>query len=98
LAAGARPEAIVVDFAEGILVDGPSSTTRPYPWADLLEVGEALDLAWTARDPDLLARTLIARLFPSVNGRCEARARLRSALRGEPDAHRLAVLACLRNW
>ena len=98
LAAGARPEAIVVDFAEGILADGPSSPTRPYPWADLLDLGEALELAWTARDPDLLARTLVGRLLPSVRGRREVRARVRGALRGEPDAQRLAVQAYLRNW
>src|SRR5262249_33672809 len=46
LADGARPSAIVIDCAAGILTQGPHSQLRAFPWAELLRPSETFDLAW----------------------------------------------------
>jgi hypothetical protein len=76
-----RPKAILVDFYPRLLELGPDYNRAH--WPGFLSPAECLDLAWTSRDPDLLATLLAAKLFPSVDYRREIRANLRSALAGE---------------
>jgi hypothetical protein len=90
LEAGARPSAILVDFQPSVLACGPRFHIRL--WPELLSVRDAWDLAWTARDADLLASILVARLLPTAKDRHEIRANLRSALRGE------CYSAIVRDW
>ena len=61
---GARPSLAIADFAQDILADGPASKTRPYPWADLLQPGEMIELSFAAHDPELLARYALGRDSP----------------------------------
>jgi hypothetical protein len=98
LAAGARPKAVVVDYGRVILGDGPSSTVRPYPWADLLTVAETLELAVTARDADLLAAVVARKLVPSLRARFEIREAVVSALGGTPSERGEVNRAQRRNW
>lgn len=84
LAEGAHPSAVFVDFAAGILFEGPRSTARPYPWGSLLGVGESLDLAWTCHDPDLFVRIALDRFLPSFRSRREIRAEVLGSLAGDP--------------
>lgn len=98
LEAGARPRSVVVDFARGILGDGPDSLTRPYPWADLLNLRETLELSWVARDPGLLASIAVRRLLPSDRRRFEIRAHIVAALKGRQTGQRDVAPALWRNW
>jgi hypothetical protein len=96
--AGARPSAIVFDAAAGILEEGPFTRRRAYPWADLLTFREALELAWTARDPDLLAMTVLSRTLHSVKGRFQVRRHVTKKLRGERNEAAMIVAINERNW
>lgn len=98
LNAGARPKAVVVDFARGILGDGPASVARPYPWPDLLTFREAVELCATARDPDLFASIVVRWLLHSDKGRYEVRANIRAALKGGRTGQRDIAPALMRNW
>ena len=95
---GARPSLVVADFAQDILADGPASKTRPYPWADLLQPGEMIELSFAARDPELLARYALGRILPSFRGRFEVRVSILSALEGSENPQRHLNLPLLRNW
>jgi hypothetical protein len=96
--AGSRPSALVVDFQYGILEDGPASQTRPYPWAELLSLREAIELTWTARDARLLAEILVNRTLPSENRRFAIREKILLALKGEPDPQYFRDIGIWRNW
>jgi hypothetical protein len=80
LGSGARPRAIVADFFALMLADQPALSVRTYP--DLATAGDCLDLAWTARDPGLLAATILGKVLPSYKCRHEIRASVRAALEG----------------
>jgi hypothetical protein len=95
---GATPSLVIVDFARDILAEGPASITRPYPWADLLNKHEMIDLSWAARDPDLIAMFTLGRILPSLRVRYEVRASVLSALTGQETGQRLMNLGLLRNW
>jgi hypothetical protein len=98
LDAGARPRAVVVDFARGILGDGPASVSRPYPWSELLTLRETLDLCRTARDPELLATLAVRSVLYSYRGRFEVRDNIKAALRGRRTGQRDIAPALWRNW
>jgi hypothetical protein len=81
LAAGAKPEAIVLEVH-------PSYVTIPFheslvAWPDILDPAECLDLAWTSRDPSFFAATTLAMAFPSIRCRPEIRASILASIRGE---------------
>jgi hypothetical protein len=96
--AGARPSAVVVDFMQGLLAQGPASKVRSNPWADLVNFRESVELCWTARDPDLFFWITLARLFPSIKNRFEIRSFVRCRLKGEEDPASCQSLVCPRNW
>jgi hypothetical protein len=90
LAAGAHPEAIVLDFTPHLLADDPRIAWRL--WPELVGLRDALDLARSARDADWLTALVLGRTLPSVRARFEIRAALRGDGRGDP----LAMFR--RNW
>jgi hypothetical protein len=96
LTAGARPEAVVVDFMPDLLAGSPRFSMRS--WQEVITLGEALDLAWAARDADFLAEVLLGRLVPTVRSRFEVRAAVRAALRGEDASPRTLTQLHWRNW
>ena len=95
---GARPSAIVVDFDADVLKEGPRSTRRPYPWADLLTVPEMIDLAWQSRDFEVFARIAVKRLLWSEKNRFEIREAIVAGFRNEVTSLRMNLLGCFRNW
>jgi hypothetical protein len=89
---------VVVDFARGILGDGPASITRPYPWSELLSTRETLELCLDARDPDLFASIAVGRVLHSQRGRHEIRDNIMTALRGQRTGQCDIAPALWRNW
>jgi hypothetical protein len=96
LAAGARPSAVVVDFAPHILTTDPHCC-MPH-WAELATAGECLDLAWSSRDAGFFVETMLGRLLISLRARHEIRENLLGALRGTGLPGRGAMPAFWRNW
>ncbi len=96
LDAGARPSAVLVDFFPRLQQLGPRHGIEL--WPALLGPIEAVELAWVARDPDLLASILVARALPSVRARHALRSSILAALDGRPSPSRDATRAYRRNW
>jgi hypothetical protein len=96
LAAGARPAALLINAAPHLLARGPRYNLRQ--WPELLTTSELLELARTARDPDLFTATMLGRLTRAVRARHEVRASLLAALRGESTSRRFQTPQFQRNW
>lgn len=96
LAAGVRPEAVIVDFHPNLLAAAPRFNTLV--WPDLLTLGESIELAIHARDPNLFTAILLSRLLPSHKDRDGIRTWITSMLSGIPDPERAENIAMLRNW
>ena len=80
LAAGARPEAVVVDFNPYLLAYYPEpSLARSQGF---LGFDECLEVAWTSRSARLFLVLTLPRWLPSLQHRRELRADLAAALRG----------------
>ena len=96
LDAGARPEAIIVDFMPDLLAGGLPDAARQ--WPELLTFAETVELARSGRDFTFLVRTTIDRGIRSRRSRPEIRAGVSSALRGEVNPIRVTNLTLSRNW
>ncbi len=84
LASGARPRAIVVDYAWTTL--GQPDTFNETGLVASRPLGELVEWGRAAGDASLLGRMLLAWALPSFHGRPEVRANVGAALRGaEPD-------------
>src|SRR5262249_52968391 len=59
---------------------------------------EAVELAWEARDADLLASILVARSLPSVRGRQAIRSWIGATLGGRRNTRRYEMARHRRNW
>jgi hypothetical protein len=93
--AGATPGAILLEVH-------PTYLATPFreglsAWADLLDPRDCLDLAWDSGDATFFARTMLARILPSLNARAEIRSALLAAIRGEINPNRLATGPQVRN-
>ncbi|WP_422931482.1 hypothetical protein [Singulisphaera sp. PoT] len=95
LEAGARPEALVVDFHSNVLSKPPRTTL--HFWPELLSFRETLELGWHARDPRLFLATTLAIALPSVRRRNGLREGLLASLRDEPPPSRELMAANRRN-
>ncbi len=83
LAAGARPEALVVDFNAGFLAEPPETTIRLY--SELLRPAELLELARAIPRPDFAATVGVMQALPSARNRFEVRRAILDALLGQGD-------------
>jgi hypothetical protein len=95
LEAGARPDAILVDFKpllfhEDYLVSEPR-------WAELLEWKECLELAWTCKDARFFATTVSSRYLGSLRRRHEIRRWLVTLLSGTATSDPPATVFYHRN-
>ncbi len=104
LGAGARPSALIID-CQNLAVPGRGHDEEVGEflldsrlWADLLGVGECLDLAWATRKPDFFVKTLLSWTLPSVKARFEIRAAVLGALGGQTDSPREVIRVHHRNW
>jgi hypothetical protein len=91
-----RPAVVLIDSYEGFLESG--TWCPAFTWADLLTARETAELAWTARDPDILTRTALRKLLHALKDRFEVRESILAALRGEEPWLRVHTLALERNW
>lgn len=96
LDAGARPSAVIVNFAPTTL--GPDPTLYPRGLADVAEFRDCLELSWDSGKPGLIGQWVFARLFPSVRNRPQIGDRVRAALQGQNVSERANILAYRRNW
>ncbi|HEY2158299.1 MAG TPA: hypothetical protein VGH33_21900 [Isosphaeraceae bacterium] len=84
LASGARPRAIVVDYAWTTL--GQPDTFNETGLVASRPLGDLIEWALAAGDASLLSRMVLAWALPSFHGRPEVRANIAAALRGaEPE-------------
>lgn len=96
LAAGARPEAIVVTFMPPLLAMDQRRNARLWMQAlgplDLFEFGRA------ARDGELIGTVALAGMLPSCRDRYELREAIAAALAGRAATHRDGTRTYRRNW
>src|SRR5947199_7563 len=73
LDAGARPRAIVADFAALMLKDD-DNPPKPLNYPELATLRDCLDLAWASRDASFFGSLALGKLLPSYRWRFEIRA------------------------
>ena len=96
LAAGARPQAVVLDVAALMLRDEAPLALQNYP--ELATVADCLGLAWTDGDPHFAAASLLAKLVPSFGWRFEVRGLIRDRLDGKDGSRRASGARFRRQW
>ena len=96
LDAGARPKAIVADFAALMLRDESQASLFNYP--ELATVADCVELAKVTGDADFLGSTLLAKLLPTFAWRFEIRQYLVTTLGGGDGSQRLAVAKFRQIW
>ncbi len=98
LAAGARPEAIVVDFNDSFLAEPPATTLRLY--AELLRPDETAELGRRTAQPDFASTVYAMQVLPSLRNRFEIRRAISDSFGGRNEfADRMARSVRLRhNW
>jgi hypothetical protein len=80
LDSGARPRAVVVDFAALMVQDDDRTNLRNYP--DLATVRDCLDLTTISGDFNFLASLAVSKLLPSYRWRFELRTGVQASLDG----------------
>jgi hypothetical protein len=95
LSCGARPRAIVVDFAWTTL--GQPDVFNETGLVASRPISELVEWARAARDTSLFGRMMLAWALPSFHGRPEIRANIGAALRGEEPERNAARFLYARN-
>jgi hypothetical protein len=96
LDAGARPKAVVVDFA--VLMDRYESRPKLLNYPDLATVRDCLDLAWASRAPGFLGSSGVSKALPSYHYRFEIRSRILASLDGRSASERASVVSHGTVW
>lgn len=96
LAAGARPDAIVVDFVPHLLASDPRHNLRQ--WPELVELPELLDLGVSTRHAGFFAALALGTLLPSVKDRHEIRTYVAAAVAGRSASRRHEIPAYVDRW
>ena len=97
LEAGAKPEALVVDFNDSFLAEPPETTIRLY--SELLRFREARELAGTMSRPDFASTVLTFQGLKAAKNRFEIRRAILDSLLGRWDGGKQAASVALRkNW
>ena len=95
LASGARPKAVVIESHPQCLSGDLYQAIRF--WPEMLHARDVVELAWTARDADFLATTLLACWLPSIKDRFSLRSNILDALKGAPNPYPAQTLVYVRN-
>ena len=96
LGAGAKPRAVVVDFAALMLKDGDPLALQNYP--ELASVKDCAELAWTDGDARFFAAAILAKLVPSYAWRFEIRSAIQGGFEGESRSQRLVGVTYRQKW
>ena len=94
--AGARPKAIVIDFAALMLADGDPPAMMAYP--ELASYRDCLDLAWASKSGGFLASAWLSKLFPSCKWRYEIKGAILARLAGQPFSPRQFMPPLRKSW
>ncbi len=94
--AGGKPRAIFVDFKPLLLDQGDRPDLDA--WARVATFADALELAFTTRDPDYAAGFALAWIFPSVRNRPAIRLEILGRLGGYPAPDPAPAAARERGW
>lgn len=98
--AGARPKAVLIDCY--ISHETTTNPKRRYlnirSWPEFLGLREAVDIAWSSRDPDFLTTIALSWACPSYKARFEVRNNILAAVRGEVDGTAESSRFYRRNW
>ena len=94
--AGARPDAVVINFKPSVLAGGPKYQARD--WPEVLDARETVELLRAAGGGSFAASLIVGKLLPSVRARHDLRDNIARALRGEPSRLGLLNAICRRNW
>ena len=86
LESGAKPSALVIDVLPSQLII--SGRSRIALWANILDTGEAIEMAWNERDPAFLGSFLLTRQFTSIRSRLEIRRLILAGLNGSAISNR----------
>jgi hypothetical protein len=97
LASGARPAAVVVDFAPSMCASDPRELCTEV--TDLLGLRDCLDLAWATGDGSVCGSLLFSWLLPTLRHRHEIRAEVWQHVgrKRQPPPH-LPLASLWRNW
>jgi len=99
MAAGARPSALIVDFApEGLNQPPWHLLTNPHWNALLASPREAWELAGNYHDREFFGRLVVARALPSFRCRDQVRADVRAAFQGQSGSNPQNNRPLRRNW
>ncbi|WP_435009067.1 hypothetical protein P12x_000317 [Tundrisphaera lichenicola] len=96
LDAGARPRAVVADFAALMLDDPDPPAMQDY--AELATYRDCLDLAWASKSGGFLAGATLSKLLPSYQWRFEVRNSIRAAFEGRSLSNRAALATYRARW
>lgn len=96
LDAGGKPSALVVCFQ--VVHMGATPRFHARRFAEFVTAAEALDLAWSARDPGLFGWLMVGRNLPSLRARFELRGNLMTALQGHGLRWADVYYPMRRNW
>ncbi len=95
LASGARPKAVVIESHPQCLSGDLYQAIRF--WPEMLHARDVVELAWTARDSEFLATTMLACWVPSIKDRFSLRSNILDALKGAPNPYPEQTLVYVRN-
>lgn len=96
LAAGARPEAILIDLIPHLLDLGPRQNDRQ--WPEFLSLSEFFELSFTAHQAGFSTAIACAAVLPSIRCRHEIRERVNGLVRGDRRQPQTDLLVYERNW
>ena len=97
LDAGNQPKGVVLELTPHMFAHQAEENARL--WPEMLNPRECLDLAWTMREPEFFAATMLGRVMPSIKERHDIRAFVHAALVGGPNPSRRAEIPTFRrNW
>lgn len=96
LSAGARPQAIVVDFKPSVMIGSPKYNVRY--WQELLRPRECIEMIPHASGLSLWVNVALGQLLPSYRCRLEIRDIVTATVAGRPARFVQTNRVCDRNW
>jgi hypothetical protein len=95
--AGARPRAVIVDFAPFGLSGAQVERQASHLWAQVLSPADCLELSWNERDASFFAAVMTHRYLPSSRNRDAIRANISTAFQGGSSQKGTAI-TFVKNW
>jgi hypothetical protein len=94
LDSGAKPRAVIVDFAALLNNDPPGLLNYP----ELTSYSDCYDLALTSRDASLSGALVLSKLLPSYRWRFQVQSSIRAAFEGRSISEQNLLRWCRAHW